>query len=68
MALPPGVKATLANYTSYDKGINGLMIDLYGLPDTPTVNDFLFRMGNDDEPYGNDLDDPAMTGRGHLIP
>ena len=25
------------------KGINGLMIDVYGLPGTPTVNDFLFR-------------------------
>jgi hypothetical protein len=58
VALRPGVKATFANYTSYDKGINGLMIDLYDLPGTPTLNDFLFRMGNDDKPYGDDLDDP----------
>ena len=50
--------ATFANYTSYDKGINGLMIDVYGLPGTPTLNDFLFRKGNDDKPYGDDLDDP----------
>ena len=59
VALRPGIKATFANYTSYDKGINGLMIDLYGLPGTPTLNDFLFRKGNDNKPYGNDLNDPA---------
>jgi hypothetical protein len=58
MALRPGVTATFVNYTSYNKGINGLMIDLYGLPATPTLNDFLFRMGIDAEPYGADLDDP----------
>ena len=58
MALRPGIKATLANYTSYDKGINGLMIDVYGLPGTPSVDDFLFRKGNDDHPYGHDLSIP----------
>ena len=58
VALRPGIKATFANYTSYDKGINGLMIDVYGLPGTPTLNDFLFRMGNDNKPYGNDLNNP----------
>ena len=57
--LRPGTTATFANYTSYDKGINGLMIDVQGLPGTPTVNDFLFRRGNDDKPYGNDLNNPA---------
>jgi hypothetical protein len=59
VALQPGIQATLANYTSYDKGINGLMIDLHGLSSTPTLNDFLFRVGNDNEPYGDDLDDSA---------
>ena len=56
VALRPGSQATFTNYTSYDKGINGLMIDVYDLPSTPTVNDFLFRVGNNDKPYGNDLD------------
>ena len=55
----PVATATLANYTSYDKGINGLMIDVHGLPGTPTLNDFLFRKGNDNKPYGDDLDNPA---------
>ena len=54
----PGVKATFANYTSYDKGINGLMIDVSGLPGPPTLNDFLFRQGSDNKPYGNDLNNP----------
>ena len=53
-----GMTATLANYTSHDKGINGLMIDVQRLPGTPTLNDFLFRWGNDSQPYGNDLNSP----------
>jgi len=53
-----GMQATFANYTSYDKGINGLMIDVPALPGTPTINDFLFRLGNDSQPYGTDPDDP----------
>ena len=40
------MKASFVNYTSYSRGLNGLMIDVYNLPGTPTVNDFLFRMGN----------------------
>jgi hypothetical protein len=59
-ALLPGVKATFANCTSYDKGINGLMFDLlHGLPGTPTLNDFLFRYGNDNKPYGDNPNDPS---------
>ncbi len=54
-----GERATFANYTSYSKGINGLMIDMYGLRSTPTAQDFLFRQGNDNAPYGLDLDDPG---------
>ena len=46
--LLPGKKATFANYTSYLKGINGLMIDIAGLAPgyTPDVDDFEFRVGN----------------------
>ena len=51
-ALLPGATATLANYTSYSQGINGVMIDVVGLTGTPTANDFIFRAGNDDNPVG----------------
>ena len=57
--LLPGQTATFANYTSYDKGINGLMIDVRSLCGTPTVDDFLFRVGNNNTPYGNDPHSPA---------
>ena len=46
-ALLPGQSASLANYTSYSRGINGIMIDVAGLTTSPTAADFLFRMGND---------------------
>ncbi len=49
-ALLPGGKATIANYTSYSRGINGIMIDIAGLTQTPTVNDFDFRVGNNNDP------------------
>jgi PKD repeat protein len=46
-ALLPGQPAGFANYTSYNKGINGIMIDVSDLPPgTPTTADFEFRMGN----------------------
>ena len=50
-ALLPGEAATFANYTSYDKGINGMMIDIDNLPDDVilTAADFEFRVGNDSE-------------------
>ena len=35
------------------------MIDVHDLAGTPTVNDFLFRVGNNDTPYGTDLNNPA---------
>ncbi|MEZ6115362.1 MAG: hypothetical protein R3C28_02135 [Pirellulaceae bacterium] len=35
------------NYTSYDKGINGLMIDMHGFkPGEVTLEDFEFRVGH----------------------
>ena len=48
-ALLPGQTATFANYTSFDKGINGVIIDVAGLAGVPTVNDFEFRVGNNDD-------------------
>jgi len=46
----PGQPAGLDNYTSYHRGINGIMVDLADLPEgvTPEVGDFLFHIGNDD--------------------
>ncbi|MBN2475473.1 MAG: hypothetical protein JXB62_12755 [Pirellulales bacterium] len=45
-ALLPGQTATLANYTSYARGINGIMVDIAGMPGVPTAADFEFRAGN----------------------
>src|SRR5205085_11330617 len=50
VALLPGGTATFANYTSYYRGINGIMVDVAGLAGTPTAGDFTFRIGNDDSP------------------
>ena len=54
-ALLPGQTATFANYTSYSRGINGIMVDVQGLVDPGAVGDddfgeFVFRYGNDDTP------------------
>lgn len=52
VALVAGVPATLQNYTSYDKGINGIMVDIGNLPrdlaGQPTISlaDFDFKVGN----------------------
>jgi len=45
-ALLPGQTATLANYTNYSRGLNGVMIDIAGAPQNLTAGDFEFRMGN----------------------
>ncbi len=42
--------ATFANYSGFDEGINGIMIDISGLPTTPVAADFEFTIGNDDTP------------------
>jgi len=34
------------NYSSYSRGINGVIIDVKGLANTPTATDFLFQVGN----------------------
>ncbi len=50
-ALLPGGTATFANYTSYSRGLNGVMVDILNLPSgSVTVSDFAFRVGNDSTP------------------
>ena len=39
-ALLPGGTANPANYTSYSRGVNGIMIDVAGLGSAPTAGDF----------------------------
>ena len=51
-ALSAGSTATFANYTSYSKGINGIMIDIVGLSFAPNASDFQFKVGNDSSPSG----------------
>jgi hypothetical protein len=48
--IPDGTAATIGNITSYDKGINGVMIDLAGIHGDITANDFNFNVGNDNSP------------------
>jgi hypothetical protein len=43
-------QATLTNYTTSSKGINGVMIDLIGLGGGLTVSDFEFRTGRSNNP------------------
>jgi beta-glucanase (GH16 family) len=50
--LLPGQSPTEAQYTSYTRGINGLMVDVAGLP-TETIlhaDDFAFTVGNNGQP------------------
>ena len=51
-ALLPGQAATFANYTSYTKGINGVILDMTGLPAGATLGaaDFAFAAGNTANP------------------
>jgi hypothetical protein len=46
----PGQTATFANYTSYSRGINGLMLDIAGLAGSLTASDFIFKVGNTSTP------------------
>ena len=48
--LPGDGPADFTNYTSYSKGINGIMIDANSLSGTPAASDFSFRVGNDSNP------------------
>ena len=50
-ALLPGQTATFPkNYTSYTRGINGLMVDFTGFTGALDVEDFQFHVGNDNDP------------------
>jgi cytochrome c peroxidase len=49
-ALLSGQTASFANYTSYSHGVNGIMIDIANVAGTPSVADFLFKVGNDNTP------------------
>ena len=49
-ALRPGERGSFQNYTSYNRGINGVMVDIDGLPDDLTAADFAFRVGNVSNP------------------
>jgi hypothetical protein len=60
-ALLAGSKATFANYTSYSRGLNGIMVDIANLAGTPQLGDFEFRVGNDANPGGWSAA-PAPTG------
>ena len=48
--LLPGQAASFANYTSYYRGLNGIMVDIHALPGEPGLTDFEFRVGNDADP------------------
>ncbi|MCY2991905.1 MAG: M28 family peptidase, partial [Planctomycetota bacterium] len=49
-ALLPGQTATFANYTSYSRGLNGIMIDVARLAGAVTTADFVFKVGNSNDP------------------
>ena len=52
-ALLPGEKASFENYTSYTRGINGIMIDIAGADDPSQLalaENFAFHVGNDELP------------------
>ena len=66
-ALLPGDAATFANYTSYSRGINGIMVDIanlanpYGLTLENIASYFTFKIGNANNPEGWGLA-PAPSG------
>ena len=51
-ALGPGETANFANYSSYWRGINGIMVDIADMSGVPTAADFEFKVGNDSNPAG----------------
>ncbi|MEO1530101.1 MAG: right-handed parallel beta-helix repeat-containing protein, partial [Planctomycetota bacterium] len=52
VALANGETASFSNYTNFHHGINGLIVDIVDLAGTPTIDDFEFRVGNDNDPSG----------------
>ena len=49
-ALLPGDTASFVNYTSYSRGLNGLMVDVAKPTGTITAADFQFKVGNNNNP------------------
>jgi len=50
-ALLPGEVADFSNYSSYVRGINGIMVDILGLgSSTLSVDNFAFKVGNNNDP------------------
>ena len=49
-ALLPSQTASFANYTSFDRGINVVVIDVDGPVGELDAADFVFRVGNDNNP------------------
>ena len=51
-ALLPGAAATFANYSSYVRGINGVMVDISDLANASGIgaDDFSFNVGNSNDP------------------
>ena len=49
-ALLPGQSATFDNYTNYQRGLNGIMVDLANTGGWATAADFEFRTGNSPDP------------------
>ena len=49
-ALRPDDTATFSNYTSYSKGINGIMVDIMASAEPVGLEDFSFKVGNDSNP------------------
>ena len=65
VALLPGRgPATFANYSSYGRGINGVMVDIARLPGDLSAADFSFKVGNDLNPASwVDAPTPSVTRR-----
>ncbi len=53
-----GSTPDFSNYSSYSKGINGIIMDFVNLEINPTSDDFAFKVGNSDNPQ-NWTDGPA---------
>ena len=49
-ALLPGGMVSFSNYTSYWRGINGIMLDFQGLAGAVTTSDFRLKVGNSSDP------------------
>jgi hypothetical protein len=65
VALLPGQTSSFANYTSYNQGISGIMVDVDHLLGSVSPNDFTFRVGNssDVSQWATVLDPPFVFVR-----